>query len=122
MTREQAIDTLIGNDFFNESQIGTRAMEFFIKNLMENTDNLFDIERYARLNTLFGYDIGFENAMRISTWLWCSEINEANIELDVFEISYKHKTLLMKCDSQCGLGLSFDKWKTKHIYCYEYYI
>jgi len=111
MTREQAIDTLIGNDYFNESQIGTRAMEFFIKNLMENTDSLFDIERYARLNTLFGYDIGFENA-----------INEANIELDVFEISYKHKTLLMKCDSQCGLGLSFDKWKTKHIYCYEYYI
>ena len=61
LTREQAIDTLIGNDYFNESSIGTRAMEFFIKNLMENTDNLFDIERYARLNTLFGYDIGFEN-------------------------------------------------------------
>ena len=54
MTREQAIDTLVCNDIFYESDIGTPAMEFYIKDLMESTDSVYDVDCHAHLNTLFG--------------------------------------------------------------------
>lgn len=121
LTREQAIDTLVCNDIFYDSDVGTPAMEFYIKNLMENTDSIFDIDCYAHLNTLFGYDIGFNNAMRIDCWLYNPDINETDLELCTLEITYKDKELIERCCTQCGLNLSFDKWRTTDFDVYEYF-
>lgn len=121
MTRESAVNYLLENDIFTESSEGTPAMEFYIKNLMESTDSIFDIDCYAHLNTLFGYDIEFNNAMRIDCWLYNPDINEMDMELCTLEITYKDKELIEKCCTQCGIDLSFDKWRTTDFNVYEYF-
>ena len=124
ITREQAIITLVDNDFFFDSDVGTPAMEFYIKNLMENTDNIYDIDRYAHLNTLFGYDIGFTTAMEIGNWLWASDEKERHHEcFDILDLTYhlETKELLKECNEELNLGLSFDKWRTEDFKVYEYF-
>ena len=56
ITREEAIDILVGNEIFDEKDINNheKATEFYIKHLMEGFD-ICDIDRMAHLNTLFGY-------------------------------------------------------------------
>ena len=57
MTRDQAIDQLVTNGIFDYEDIGNPAMEYYIKYTMEG-EYVFDVDRSAWLNTLFGYDIG----------------------------------------------------------------
>lgn len=120
MTREGAISYLLKNNIFTVSSERTPAMEFYIKNLMESTDSIYDIDCYAHLNTLFSYDIGFNNAMKIDMWLYNPDLNEMNLELCTLEITYKDKELIEKCCSQCGMNLSFDKWRTEDFDVYQY--
>lgn len=117
ISREQAIFTLIYKDIFDESDIGTIAMEFYIRNLTENTNNIYDIDRYAHLNTLFGYDIGFHNAMEIDYWLW----DRDPFGLDVLDLSYKDKLLVRKAVEEKHLDVYFDKWRTEDFDVYEYF-
>lgn len=125
LTREQAIDTLVCNDIFYDLDVGTPAMEFYISNLMENTDCIYDIDRYAHLNTLFGYDIGFRNAMEIDYWLWNTDINtiadEYPLGLDTCELTYKDKELAQKAVKGRHLDVSFDKWRATDFEVYEYF-
>lgn len=121
MTREDAVNYLLKNNIFTVSSEGTPAMEFYIKNLMESTDSIYDIDCYAHLNTLFGYDIGFNNAMEIDMWLYNPDINEKDLELCTLEITYKDKELIEKCCFQCGIDVSFDKWRTTDFNVYEYF-
>lgn len=66
MTREKAINILISNHYFDITEIGTSAIEFYIKDMVETDwDSISDIDRHVHLNTLFGYNIGFRNAMLI---------------------------------------------------------
>ncbi len=122
MTREQAIEYLVFEDIFSREDVGTDPMEFYIETLMETPiDNPWDIDRYCHLNTLFGYDIGHEAAMDINTWLWDPDINKMGLDIDIFDITYKDKELLEKCNEALGLGLSFDKWRTEDFNVYEYF-
>lgn len=125
ITREQAIITLVDNNIFYESDIGTIAMEFYIRNLTENTNNIYDIDRYAHLNTLFGYDIGFHNAMEIDYWLWDTDINtiadEYPFGLDALDLTYKDKRLAQKAVKERHLDVYFDKWRTEDFDVYEYF-
>lgn len=122
MTREQAIEYLVFEDIFSREDIGTDPMEFYIETLMETPiDNPWDIDRYCHLNTLFGYDIGHEAAMDINTWLWDPNINKIGLDIDIFDITYKDKELLEKCNEALELGLSFDKWRTEDFKAYEYF-
>lgn len=122
MTREQAIEYLVFEDIFSRKDIGTDPMEFYIETLMETPiDNPWDIDRYCHLNTLFGYDIGHEAAMDINTWLWDPDINKMGLDIDIFDITYKDKELLEKCNEALELGLSFDKWRTEDFNYYEYF-
>lgn len=120
MERFKAIRYLVDNGIFCLNEVGTPAMEFYINDFMESTDSIYDIDCHAHLNTLFGYDIGFNNAMRIDSWLYNPDLNEMDMELCTLEITYKDKELIEKCCTQCGLGLSFDKWRTKDFEYYTY--
>lgn len=126
LTREEAIDILIGNEIFDEETINkyNKASEFYIERLMEGWD-VCDIDRMAHLNTLFGYDIDIDNAMKIDGWLWDTEVNDIKDEYpmgyDTLELNYKDKEFVQHCVEKLGLNLSFDKWRTKEIDCYEYY-
>lgn len=126
LTRQEAIDILIDNKFFDEKTINeyNKASEFYIKHLMEGWDTC-DIDRMAHLNTLFGYDIGVDNAIKIDWWLWDTEVNDIKDEYpmgyDTLELNYKDKEFVQHCVEKLGLDLSFDKWRTEDFKCYEYY-
>lgn len=124
--REEAIDILIGNGIFDEKTIKehNKASEFYIKHLIEGWD-ICDIDRMAHLNTLFGYDIGADNAMKIDWWLWDTDVNDIKDEYpmgyDTLELEYKNKEFVQHCVEKLGLDLSFDKWRTEDFKYYEYY-
>ena len=126
-TREQAIELLADHyGYFSSDEIGTPAMEFWIKDLMKmeiNCECMADIDRHAWLNTLFGYDIGFDNAMKIDNWLWGSKDKNGEYrDIETLDIGYKDKPLIQLCATELGLDLSFDKWATEEpdVYRYEF--
>ena len=124
--REEAIDILIDNGIFDKKTIKehNKASEFYIKHLIEGWD-IYDIDRMAHLNTLFGYDIGADNAMKIDEWLWDTGINDIKDEYpmgyDTLELSYKDKPFLKRVALDIGADVTFDKWKMEDFKCYEYY-
>lgn len=124
LTREEAIDILIGNEIFDEETINehNKASEFYIKHLMEGWD-ICDIDRMAHLNTLFGYDIGVDNWSKIDSELWCNKKyqDETGCGIEIMELSYKDKPFLKKVALDIGVDVNFDKWRTEDFNCYEYY-
>ena len=122
MTREKAIDILISNHYFDITEIGTSAIEFYIKDMVETDwDSISDIDRHVHLNTLFGYNIGFKNAMLIDGWLWGSVNEKGNYrDIDTLDISYKDKELIQLAVIELGLTLSFDNWKETDFYYYSF--
>ena len=124
LTRQEAIDTLVGNEIFYEETINehNKASEFYIKHLMEGWD-ICDIDRMAHLNTLFGYDIGVDNWSKIDSELWCNEKywDDTGCGVEIMELGYTDKEFIQKVCNELGLDLSFDKWRTEDFKCYEYY-
>lgn len=124
LTRQEAIDTLIGNDIFDEKTINDheKATEFYIKHLMEGW-SICDIDRMAHLNTLFGYDIGVDNWSKIDSELWDNEKywDDHGCGVEIMELSYKDKEFIMEVCRDLNLNLSFDKWRTEDFEWYEYY-
>lgn len=123
MTREQAIEYLVFESIFSYEDIGTDPMEFYIETLVNTPiDNAWDVDRYAHLNTLFGYDIGYKAAMEINAWLYGSEISPGEYrDIETFDITYKDKELIQECVKELNLDLSFDKWRTEDFDVYEYF-
>jgi hypothetical protein len=124
LTRQEAIDTLVGNEIFYEETISehNKASEFYIKHLMEGWD-ICDIDRMAHLNTLFGYDIGINNWSKIDSELWCNKKywDDTGCGVEIMELGYTDKEFVQKVCNELGLDLSFDKWRTEDFKCYEYY-
>ena len=124
LTRQEAIDVLIGNEIFDEETISehNKASEFYIKHLMEGWD-ICDIDRMAHLNTLFGYDIGVANWSEIDSELWCNKKywDDTGCGIEIMELGYTDKEFIQKVCNELGLDLSFDKWRTEDFKCYEYY-
>lgn len=125
MTREDAIDCLVDyTGYFNRDEIGTPAMEFWIKDMMEmeiGCECFSDIDRHAWLNTLFGYDIGFDNAMKIEDWLWGGEIRPKQYRnMEALDMTINDKPLIQQCVKELNLNLSFNKWATKEPDVYRY--
>ena len=127
MTREQAIDILVEFcGYFDRDEIGTPAMEFWIKDITRmgiGCECYADVDRHAWLNTLFGYDIGFDNAMEIENWLWGGEIRPGQYRnMEALDLTHNDKTIVEQCVKELGLNLSFDKWATKEpdVYRYEF--
>lgn len=124
LTRQEAIDILIGNEIFYEETISehNKASEFYIKHLMEGWD-ICDIDRMAHLNTLFGYDIGIDNWSKIDSELWCNKKywDDTGCGVEIMELGYTDKEFIQKVCDELDLDLSFDKWRTEDFKCYEYY-
>ncbi len=121
--RNNAMTYLIENELFDAEDIGTPAMEFYIKALVEGTDCITDVDRYVHLNTLFGYDIGFNNAMKIDNYLWSASwlLDKYGCGVETLELNYTDKELIKNVCEELDLNLSFDKWRTEKIKYHEYY-
>ena len=64
MTTEEKMKWLnnnVGNDMFE----GKEMCDFYYSVIHDKGMALYDADRYAWLNTLFGYDIGLDNALKI---------------------------------------------------------
>lgn len=124
LTRQEAIDTLVGNEIFYEEDINNheKASEFYIKHLMEGWD-ICDIDRMAHLNTLFGYDIGVDNWEKFDSELWGNELywDDTGCGVEIMELTYKDKDFLEKVSIEIGIDVSFDKWRMEDFKYYEYY-
>lgn len=99
--------------------------KFYFRNLKEHRD-LVDIDRYAWLNTLFQYDIGWDRAMKIDSWLWGNEtiLKDYPLGFETLELDWNNeedKQLLKKCDEECHLGLDFSKWLDHDVNSYMYF-
>lgn len=99
--------------------------KFYARNLKKHRD-LADIDRYAWLNTLFQYDIGWDRAMKIDSWLWGSEtvLIDYPLGFETLELDWNNeedKQLLKKCDKECYLDLDFSKWLDHDVNSYMYF-
>lgn len=115
MTREDAIDYLTSYAHWTFAEEENPCDEFYIKGIM-NGDDLFDIDRYAWLNTLFGYDIGRDNANAIDSYLY-SEMDE----METLELTYHDKPVLQMVCKRLELDVRFDKWVTEEPNAYHYF-
>ena len=121
MTRERAMDYLLDYCGWMLDSSTTYAGgndpcdEFYINGLMEG-DDIPDIDRYAWLNTLFGYDIGRDNARQIDSYLY-GEMDE----METLELTHRDKPVLQMVCERLKLNVKFDKWATIEPDVYHYF-
>lgn len=90
----------------------------FYHNCMENNIDVCDADRYANLNTVLGYDIGFENFRKIDSYLWCER------DIDLMELSGNEdsKQLIEEVANILEVDIDFSKWNNEKIEEYIYYV
>ena len=116
-TREEAIHQLIAYDVFTDADINTPAMEYYIKYMMEGEDP-YDIDHAAWLNTLFGYDIGYDNAMEIYSYM----LEDMDTYQEIMDFSYCDKNRIKEITDKLGLELDYSKYRTNDdITCFEFF-
>lgn len=79
--------------------------------------DVYDADRYAVLNTLFGYDIGMDTAMEINDELW-------NMNIDTFELSSgcpENKKLLEEVVEKFGIDVDFSNWQEDEYKEYSFF-
>ena len=74
-----------------------------------------DADAYAWLNTLFGYDIGLENAKAID----CHMFNE--YDMAISEVTHKDIQFVKSVCYDLKLELDFSKWAEEEPKCYVFF-
>lgn len=80
------------------------CIDFLYRTMHDHDFDIYDADRYAWLNTLFGYDIGAEHAKGIIKWLY--ENDQEVLELTASS-AY---TLEGICNLELGYRLNFRKF------------
>ena len=89
-------------------------VEFYLR--CRDADMHFaDADRYAILNTLFGYDIGMDNAREMDHYI-CEDGGE------IYELSYKDKDYLEEMAEKAGITLDFSKFRDSDFEKYEFFV
>lgn len=120
MTRERAMDYLYDycGWMFDSSTTYANGNdpcdEFYIKGVM-NGDSIADLDRYAWLNTLFGYDIGWDNARQIDSYLY------SEMDFETMELCHMDKEMIQMVCKRLELDVKFDKWATEEPSAYHYF-
>lgn len=101
MTKREWVENEIGWEIL--CGMPDEVFDFYYKAMHDYDVGFYDAERYAWLNTLFGYDIGAEHALGIITWF---DDNNG----DVFDLTEKHRLVLLEVCNQLGYHLDFGAW------------
>ena len=89
---------------------------FYYNCMMKNID-VCDADRYASLNTVLGYDVGFNNFREIDLYLW----GEKDFDLmDLFG-NENGKQIVEEAVKVLNLDIDFSKWNNEDIESYAYY-
>lgn len=77
----------------------------------------FDANRYAWINTIIGYDIGYGNFHKLDEYFYCIK------DADILDLSNDadSKEELKEIITELNLDISLDKWNTKEIKSYEFF-
>ena len=101
---------------YEEDWLEDEGYAFYHRCLFDYNLSLIDADEYATLNTLIGYDIGVDNAMKISAYLWEHEIE--TLELPEYEES---KQDVRAAVETLHLNVDLSNWKNDKFEGYEYY-
>lgn len=88
-------------------------VKFYIKNLLEHRD-LYSIDVYAWFNTLFQYDIGWENGKQLDSFLYEKDI-------EPLEMGYSDEKLFREAAKELNLNLDFSHWISYEPKVYMYF-
>ena len=90
-----------------------QGFAFYYNQHRINNLDLCDADRYAILNTIMGYDVGFEAFRNIDGYVW----NEFDFDLLEITGSDEDKEIIKKASNKTNSNLDFSKWKnlTKKI-------
>ena len=115
-TRQYKIDEFckyIDYDANEDDVFSVKEVDFYLR-CKKAGMHYADADRYAILNTLFGYDIGMENARKIDGWMYDNDE-------EIYELTYKDKNLLAVCCRQLGIQLNFGTFRRYDYDEYEYF-
>ena len=111
---KQYIEKKIGAGIL--SQLSDEGWLFYYKAIHDFNMDVYDADRWAWLNTLFGYNIGRSNATKINLWLY--ENGQ-----DVYDLTHNSKeTLKSICEDELGIYLDFQKFLDHTPNLYEYHV
>ena len=99
----EEIESILGEDFL----LSEEMTEFYVEHWYD-CECPTDIDDYAYLNTIFGYDIGSENAQKISTWLY-EKFDMAVMDIPEGDDS---DNLMRVAKWDLGLDLDFSNFNT----------
>lgn len=95
----------------------TDELYAFYYRCMNANMHFADADRYAILNTMFGYDIGMDNAIAIGVWMY--EHDEEIYELNPADADDKAKVALAV--AELGLNLDFSNWLNEMYTEYKFF-
>lgn len=101
---------------YDKDWLEDEGYAFYYRCLFNYKMSLLDADEYATLNTLIGYDIGVDNAMKISAYLWDREIE--TLELPEYEESKQDVKAAVEA---LHLDVDLSNWKSDKFEGYEYY-
>lgn len=105
MSKSKEISNYYGTDFIKSD---SKCIDFYYRCMKKNMD-LIDVDEYATLNTLFGYDIGSDVVGKISCELWKKDVEV----LDLMRNEESRK-LVEDVSKEIGIKLDYSKWSTEH--------
>lgn len=102
MTEREWVENKIGKEILDG--MPDEVWHHFYRGMHDYGMGFYDADRWAWLNTLFGYDIGAERALSIITWY-------DDNGLDVLEINADDKgTVENICSLELWFHLNFEAW------------
>lgn len=103
----------------NESPLmSNHAYAFYYNQLFIHDLDLCDVDRYANLNTILGYDVGFNKFRSVDSWLW-----EHGFDLMELSGTDEQKEILRRATSERKRKtkeLDFSKWRNLSDVEYTY--
>lgn len=103
----------------NDEMLLSRAGYAFYYNQLQNGLDLCDADRYANLNTILGYDVGFRKFRSLDSWLW-----EHNFDLmELFGTKSDKKWLHEATEKTHTKALDYSKWSnlSRKKYTYSFF-
>ena len=102
MTHREWVENEVGKDILKG--LDDEVLEVYYKGMHDYDMSVGDVDRWAWLNTLFGYDIGVMRALSIITWYDDNGMDVLGLEAD------DKGTLESIVTFELGFHLNFDGW------------
>ena len=102
MNKKEWIENKAGSVLSGLDELG---IDFYYMAMHDNGMDLYDADRYAWLNVLFGYDIGADYALGITNWYYEND-------MEVLELvgGLECKEEMMRVTDELGYHLNFAFW------------